>query len=91
MLDPVVTSHSLTVPSLDADARVLPSGEKATELTQDVCPKSVPVLDPVATSHSLTVPSRDADATVLLSGEKATERTQFLCPILVLTGQPLTG
>ena len=70
---------------------MLPSGEKATELTHPVCPESVAVLDSVATSHSLTVPSRDADATILLSGEKATERTQFLCPILVLTGQPLTG
>ena len=41
---------------------MLPSGEKATELTQNVCPDSI-VEDPVATSHNLTVWSPDPDAT----------------------------
>ena len=58
---------------------MLPSGEKATELTQNVCPESV-VEDPVATSHSLTVLSPDPDATVPPSREKATELTPSVCP-----------
>ena len=38
---PVATFHSLTVLSAEADARILPSGEKATAQTGWVCPLSV--------------------------------------------------
>src|SRR5262245_51406228 len=49
-----VSSHSLTVPSAPAEARVLPSGEKASDITMCSCPRSVATSSPVVTSHSLT-------------------------------------
>ena len=69
-------SQSLTVLSSDADATSLPSGEKATALTELEWPSSVCSAAPVAASQSLTVSSSDADATSLPSGEKATALTQ---------------
>ena len=69
---PEPASHSLTVLSSDADASVLPSGEKATALTAYKWPSSVYSTAPDPASHSLTVLSHDADASVLPSGEKAT-------------------
>ena len=52
---PVATSQSLTLPSADPEATVLPSGENATDQTQDSCSSKVAAVDPVATSQSLTV------------------------------------
>ena len=55
-------------------ATSLPSGEKATELTEPEWPSSgSPRGAPVAASQSLTVVSSEPDATSLPSGEKATE------------------
>jgi hypothetical protein len=67
--------QSLIVLSREPDATSLPSGEKATELTEFKCPLSgSPRGAPVAASQSLTVSSYEPDATSLPSGEKATER-----------------
>jgi hypothetical protein len=57
---------------LRPDASCLPSGEKATAMTELAWPSSVCRAAPVAASHSLTVLSCDADASCLPSGEKAT-------------------
>ena len=54
----------------------MPSGEKATDLTQSEWPLSgSPCGAPVAASQSRTVLSSEPDATSLPSGEKATELT----------------
>ena len=74
------TSHSLMVLSSLAEARVLPSGEKATESTASACPVRVARSWPVSTSHSLMVLSPLAEARVLPSGEKATELTAIGMP-----------
>ena len=47
---PVPASHSLTVLSPEADANCLPSGEKATAMTQPEWPSIV------QTTYSLTMP-----------------------------------
>src|SRR5271156_3613830 len=65
---PVAESQSLTVPSPEADATSLLSGEKAMTVTHCEWPSSVWHTAPVAESQSLTVPSPEADATSLLSG-----------------------
>ncbi len=67
---PVVVSQSRTVPSSEADAIVLPSGEKATARTQSLCPSSVCRCVPVVVSQSRTVPSCEADAIVLPVGRE---------------------
>ena len=66
--------------SYEADATTLPSGEKATDVTQFEWPSSVSRAAPVAASQSLTVLSYEADATTLPSGEKATDVTEFEWP-----------
>jgi len=53
---------------------VFPFGEKATEFTEDKCPRNVEVLATDA-SHSLAVLSQLPESIVLPSGEKATEFT----------------
>jgi hypothetical protein len=78
VLLPLATSHSLTVlPSLP-EARVLPSGLNATDMTREVCSSRVAVFLPLATSHSRTI-SAPEDASVLLSGLNATEYPGALC------------
>jgi hypothetical protein len=62
----------LIVPSLDADASSLPSGEKATAFTNHEWLSSVRSAAPDPAFYSLTVVSLDADASSLPSGEKAT-------------------
>ena len=71
MAAPVAVSQSRTVRSHEADATSVPSGEKATALTESVWPWSVCVVAPVAASQSRTVSSLGADATSVPSGEKA--------------------
>ena len=85
----MAASQSLTVLSSDADATGLPSGEKATALTQSEWPSSVCSAAPVAASQSLTVSSSDADATSLPSGEKATALTQSEWPSSVCSAAPV--
>ena len=72
MAAPVPASQSRTVRSVEADATSVPSGEKATALTEPVWPWSVCMAAPVAASQSRTVPSLEADATSVPSGEKVT-------------------
>ncbi len=54
---PVLTSHSLTVPSSLLLARRAPSGLKATDQTWPVWPCNVARHCPVLTSHTRTVRS----------------------------------
>jgi hypothetical protein len=75
---PVAASQSRTVTLSKPDTTSLPSGEKATELTQPEWPLGgSPRGAPVATSQSWTVPSNEPDATSLPSGEKATDLTRL--------------
>ena len=69
------TSHTFTVASKLAEARLRPSGEKCTEKTTPVCPSSVLRSFPVRASHTLTVLSALAEARLRPSDEKLTERT----------------
>jgi 4-amino-4-deoxy-L-arabinose transferase-like glycosyltransferase len=69
------TSHSLTSWSSEAEARVFPSGAKATLVTLLVWPRRVCSSVPSSTRHSWAVWSSSARASVLLSGEKATSGT----------------
>ncbi len=78
------------MPSEPAEARVRPSGAKATENT--VPPWPVSVAEGAGAegaraevSHSRTVPSEPAEARVRPSGAKATENTVSLCPANVAT------
>eukprot|EP00295_Goniomonas_pacifica_P005734 CAMPEP_0175834526 /NCGR_PEP_ID=MMETSP0107_2-20121207/16103_1 /TAXON_ID=195067 ORGANISM="Goniomonas pacifica, Strain CCMP1869" /NCGR_SAMPLE_ID=MMETSP0107_2 /ASSEMBLY_ACC=CAM_ASM_000203 /LENGTH=160 /DNA_ID=CAMNT_0017147753 /DNA_START=276 /DNA_END=755 /DNA_ORIENTATION=+ len=65
----------------DADARSLPSGLKATELTR---PCSVDTFARVSIDHSRIVSSQhDADARSVLSGLNATDLTRSRCPFSV--------
>ena len=81
---PVTASQSRTVSLSDPDTTCLPSGEKATGVTQTLerleWPSSVCNSAPVTASQSRTVSSSDPDTTYLPSGEKATEVTQFEWP-----------
>ena len=77
-ISPDAASQSITVLN-DAHASRLPSGEKATMLTQFL-PRSVFTSAPDAMSQSLTVVSSDPDASCLPSGEKTTSWTMELCP-----------
>jgi hypothetical protein len=54
------------------DASKLPSGEKATLVTQSVCPVRVATNAPSDTRHNRMVRSQLPDASKLPSGEKAT-------------------
>jgi hypothetical protein len=72
---PLLASHTLTVLSCDADASLLESCEKATDLTELLWPSSVCRHAPLLASHTLTVLSLDADASLLESCEKATDQT----------------
>src|ERR1700678_2292432 len=78
---PTSTSHKHTVLSLAAEASLLPSGEKTTELTDELWPsRADPMAVPVSTSHKRTVLSYDPEASLLPSGEKTTELTHELWP-----------
>ncbi|RYP61063.1 hypothetical protein DL771_010262 [Monosporascus sp. 5C6A] len=88
---PVAASQSRTVLSLKADVSILPSGEKATALTQPLCPLSVCRCAPVAASESRTVLSPEADPSVLPSGEKATALTESVCPFSVCRYAPVAA
>jgi hypothetical protein len=84
--------------SSEPDATSLPSGEKATDVTESEWPLSgSPCGAPEAASQSRTVMSPEPDATSLPSGEKATDLTQskwsssvcsaplqFACPFEIL-------
>src|SRR5262249_60974269 len=86
---PGATSHSLTVLSTPAEARVVPSGLQETDNTPSVCPLRTAFSWPVCGSHSLTVLSMLAEASVLPSGLYATARTQPVCPLRVARSRPV--
>lgn len=69
------TSHSRIVLSSPAEARVLPSGLHATELTASECPLRVARHLRLATSHSFIVLSSLPEANCLPSGLKETDLT----------------
>jgi hypothetical protein len=77
---PLLASQILTVLSLDADASLVESCEKATELTKSLWSSSVCRHAPLLASQILTVLSLDADASLVESCEKATELTLSLWP-----------
>ena len=68
----VVMFQSFTVPSLPAEANVLPSGEKTTELIPPLCALSVAGSCFAPVSQSVMV-SPLAEASVWPPGEKATD------------------
>jgi hypothetical protein len=57
-----------------------PSGLKATEVTEFLCPLKVRISLPVEASHSRAVLSPDPVSTCAPSGLKATDETEYLCP-----------
>lgn len=80
MFSLVSTSHKRAVVSLDDDASVFLSGEKATDFTVILWPtRGAPIVTPGSTFHKHTASSSDAEARVLSSGEKATEYTSPRC------------
>lgn len=73
--------HRRMVPSMPPDTIRLPSGEKATDKTQPLCPFiGSPRAARVRASHKRRVSSYPADTTVRPSGEKATDLTGPPCP-----------
>src|SRR5512142_1479156 len=85
---PLVTLQSLTVRSSPPEARMVPSGLKATALTRDEWPvRLVTRLSP-ATFHNLTVASSLAEATNDPSGLKATPWMRPRCCVNTLPVDP---
>src|SRR5205807_401440 len=74
---PLATSHSFTVPSLLAEARVLPSGAQATLITSERCPWRVRSSWPLAASQSFSVATSPPEASTAPSGAQATLFTLF--------------
>ena len=68
-----MTDQILMVLSRLPDARYFPSGEKATDQTELLCPRKVVINLHLPTLHSLIVLSALPDAIYFPSGEKATE------------------
>ena len=66
----------------------LPSGEKATEITDAEWPLNVWSAAPVVASHSRTVRSVEPEMTCLVFGEKATELTHPKWPSSVCSAAP---
>src|SRR2546423_848313 len=59
----------------------MPSGENATELTQEVCPSSGPsTICPLCPSHTCIVESLEPETMRMPSGENATKLTELVCP-----------
>ena len=88
----VATSHSRTVPSTLALARVLPSGLNATEVTEPVWPvRELPACRPAATGHNRTGPFMLPLARVLPSGLNATETITEYTPLVWPVTRSLIG
>src|SRR6266702_3604766 len=59
-----------------------PSGENATELTEDVCAVKGPAtVSPVVAFHTRIVPSEEPETNRWPSGENATDSTESVCPV----------
>ena len=94
----MATSQTFTVLSQLPVKRVLPSREKATQKTVEVCPFSVARSFFVARSQILTspVPSGSlyrpaTEASSLPSGEKATPHSRCVCPWSVVSSLPVAS
>ena len=94
---PDVISHSRMLLSPEAEARVRPSGDKATLSTEPVCPVRVFLSWPDVISHSRMLLSHEADSTEMFneaearvrpSGEKSTLLTTPVCPVRVVLRCP---
>jgi len=59
------SGQSFTMPSSEAEASLLPSGDQSTLTTQAVCPANAAMHRPIVASHSRTVPSKPPDASQL--------------------------
>eukprot|EP00282_Hemiselmis_andersenii_P014855 CAMPEP_0114134936 /NCGR_PEP_ID=MMETSP0043_2-20121206/14436_1 /TAXON_ID=464988 /ORGANISM="Hemiselmis andersenii, Strain CCMP644" /LENGTH=169 /DNA_ID=CAMNT_0001228635 /DNA_START=127 /DNA_END=632 /DNA_ORIENTATION=- len=79
----VVMSQSLTVLSSEEDARVLPSGEKATPLTCKLCPLRVNKASWAFGSHTFTRLSWLVEASRVLSDENSRLSTHRVCALIV--------
>ena len=73
----------MTVVSQLAEARVSPSGLKATPDTGPMCPERVRISFPVEVSQSFMVLSALAEARILPSGLKARLSTIRMCPLML--------
>src|SRR3954452_5890812 len=74
----------MTLQSNPPEARRLPSGLNATDMTQSLWAVSVVTCFPLLESQTLTVPSLLPEATSLPCEWKATDMTQSLCPVKVV-------
>jgi hypothetical protein len=81
--------HRRIVLSLLLEASKCPFGEKATVLTDSVCPSSVRSNLPLCASQSFTVLSALPLASILLCRSNATLTTQCPCPSSVRRSLPL--
>lgn len=77
---PLLASQSLTVRFHNADASLVESCEKATELIGPLWLSSMCRHAPLFASHSFIVLSDEADASLVASCEKAIELTALLWP-----------
>ena len=72
---PPPTSQNRTDPSFDAEARIVPSGEKDRSFTISLCPINSRTKEPSLEPHIRTEASSDPEAIRLPSGEYSTTIT----------------
>jgi len=68
-----LASHVRTVPSVEPEMMKAPSGEKAMQSNQLVCPFMTMIAFPDLASHVRIVMSSEPEAMRVPSGEKATD------------------
>ena len=93
---PVWAFHSLAIWSLDPVNNLVPSGEKATDVTTLLCPMSVRSTSPVCRSQSRAIQSQlslwgstDPVSKRGPSGENASEETSQVCPVNACRTSPV--
>src|SRR6266571_4603335 len=75
-VSPIVAHHIRIVPSFEPETMRWPSGENATDTTEDVCTVNGPAsVSPVVAFHTRIVPSLEPETMRWPSGESAMERT----------------
>lgn len=72
----------MRVLSSDPDRTSRPSGEKATEYTESLCPSNVRTRRPVSTSHTRTMRSSEPAATYWLVGDTDTDVIPSVGPFI---------
>src|SRR5262249_2649480 len=85
------TFQSRTVLSQLPVARVLPSGEKASDAIELACAFTVASVRPPEVSQSLTVPPASPDGRVRPSGANGTEKIDTWCPCRTATSAPVSA